>query len=133
GSGVQLSNPGEFQLQDVSIEAWVQRSSASIASHNPGGGFIFGFGSGGYGLAMDDAGHALFTRIDVDAIGSSFRVTDQNWHHIAVTRSGTTVVFYLDGTAFPAGSYGQTFTFTTETAIGARGDNLANAFLGSID
>src|ERR1043166_1762766 len=133
GCGVHLSNSADFQLQDLSMEAWVQRSSTSIASHNPTGGFIFGFGSGGYGLAMDDGGHALFTRVDVDAIGSSFRVTDQNWHHIAVTRSGTTVVFYLDGAAYPAGSYGQTFTFTTETAIGARGDNLANSFLGSID
>src|ERR1019366_9359794 len=43
------------------------------------------------------------------------------------------LVFYVDGVAYPAAAYNPTFGFATGPAIGARGDNLGNSFLGSID
>ena len=61
-------------------------------------------------------------------------LTDTHWHHLAATKNGGTVVIYVDGTAYPAPtSYQPAFTFNSNMAIGARGDNLANGFLGSID
>src|SRR5262249_48866757 len=56
-----------------------------------------------------------------------------NLHHLAVTKSGTNLVFYLDGVAYPGAPYGTTYTFSTPAAIGARGDNFAASFLGTLD
>src|SRR5205814_1568078 len=48
-------------------------------------------------------------------------------------KSNNVVIFYIDGVAQPAATYGSVFTFSTPVAIGARGDNLNNSFYGSID
>jgi hypothetical protein len=120
-------------LQDFTISAWIQRSSVTIASHNLGGGQVFAFGGGGYGLEVDDDGHTYLVQHDVGSVGSSFRITDTNWHHLAATKSGSAVVFYLDGTSYPAAAYAAAFTFDTGAAVGARGDTLHNSFLGKLD
>ncbi len=60
-------------------------------------------------------------------------ITNTSWHHLAVTKSGSTVIFYVDGIGYPAPAYNPTFTFTTSAAIGGRADNLDNSFLGAID
>src|SRR5207249_6984449 len=109
GCAVQITNPAVFQIQDLTIEAWVQRSSSTIASHTVGGAQIFGFGSGGYILEIDNDGHCYLGRNDISGIPSSFQIADTSWHHLAVTRSGSSVVFYLDGTPYPAAAYGDTF------------------------
>jgi hypothetical protein len=59
-------------------------------------------------------------------------ITDTSFHHVAVTKSGSIVVFYLDGTNYPT-TVNITYTFTTPAAVGARGDNLGNSFYGAID
>jgi hypothetical protein len=93
-----------------------------------------GYGYGGYALGIDDAGGLFLTRVGIDNVTIPNLITDTNWHHVAVTKSGTSVVFYVDGLAYPAPSpYTSVFNFNTDIAIGARGDTLANSFLGSID
>jgi hypothetical protein len=60
--------------------------------------------------------------------------TGTNWHHVAVTKSGSTVIYYCDGAAYPAsGPYDPGFTFTTVPLIGIRGTDLLSSFLGTID
>ena len=122
-----------LQMQDFTIEAWVKRASTSIASFNSGGGEIFGFGSGGYCLGMNDDGSLYLTKVDIDNVTLSPGITDTDLHHVTVTKSGTTVVFYIDGVAYPVPAYSTTYVFSTPAAIGARGDSLANSFFGSID
>jgi hypothetical protein len=50
-----------------------------------------------------------------------------------MTKSGPTVIFYVDGSGTTASAYSNTFNFTTVAAVGARGDTLGNSFLGTID
>src|SRR5207302_11520594 len=83
--------------------------------------------------AITNDGRALFTQVGIDHVGSSFQITDTGWHHLAATKSGSNIVFYLDGTAYPAAPYVVNFTFTTRAAVGARGNTFANSFLGSVD
>ena len=59
-------------------------------------------------------------------------LTDTNFHHVAVTKSGSTVVFYVDGVAYPVAAYNPGFTFTTPAAIGALGE-LHHGFWGTVD
>src|SRR5258708_4230493 len=82
---------------------------------------------------MDDTGLLFLSKADIDGVKVSTPVTDTNFHHLAVTKSGTTVIFYIDGTPFTVPAYGSTFTFGTPAAIGARGDNQIGSFLATLD
>lgn len=134
GDLVNVGNSPALQLQDFTIEAWIKRAStARVTFGSFGNGIIFGYGHGGYGLYLDANGRPALSKIGVNEVKPNVTITDTNFHHIAVTKSGSTVVFFVDGTAYSAGSYNPGFTFSTVAAIGARGDNNDNSFLGIID
>jgi len=134
GSSVTLNNNPNLQLQDFTIEAWVQRGSLS----QPGGDeLIFSYGDGGYGFGISPDGTPFISNIDIDNVKPAYQITDTNFHHLAVTKSGTSVVFYVDGVAYPAPFYSTSYSFNTSPAIGARGDdpggNGTSDFFGEID
>jgi hypothetical protein len=146
GDRVLVGNPVNLQLVDSTIEAWIKRSSSGVVTNspNPGspGGIIFAYGQGGYAFLIDQNTNKL----GLSQVGSSqiltpnFTITDTNWHHVAVTRSGpaftagTQTIFYLDGAADTPTGYAPPFTFTTNAAIGSRGDGQTdNVFFGTID
>jgi hypothetical protein len=134
GAGVSVGNPLNLQLQDLSIEAWVRRASTSQVSPVAGNdALIFSYGSRGYGFGLRSSGQPVFGQIDVDSVSGGAAITDTNFHHLAVTRSGTTVVFYVDGAGYPQPPYSTPFLFLTTAAIGVRTDNSNNSFLGTID
>jgi len=133
---VLVGNPANLQLQDLTIEAWIRRTSASLVSAGGGNGngMIFAYGHGGYGLYLNSSGHPALSRIDIDNVTlNSVGITDTNFHHLAVTKTGSTVVFYIDGVAYTVGAFNPGFVFTTDAAIGAWGPSLNNSFLGTID
>ena len=116
------------------MECWIRRTSPSIASFGENGhGALFGYGQGGYLFFMDAQGRLLLGKTGIDAISSSITVTDLTNHHVAVTKTGNSVTFYIDGLPEVAPAYNSTFTFTTPAAIGGRGDNFGNSFYGTID
>jgi hypothetical protein len=75
----------------------------------------------------------MLTKLGYSGVYSSRSITDTNFHHVAVTKSGSTVILYLDGLAEAVGPYDPGFVFDGPMAIGARGSDLANSFLGLID
>ena len=135
GDIVKVGNPTNLQLQNFTIEAWVKRNSASVVSADGGvSGHIFGYGSQGYVLLYQNDGTLMLNKVGVSTVSSSsFKVADTNWHHLAVTKTNTTVYFYLDGVAYASSPFAATFTFTTEAAIGGRADTVTGCFLGAID
>jgi len=137
---IVVGNPPNLQLQNFTIEAWIQRASATVASSDPTAPtpLLFGYGHGGYGLGMFPGGELFLTQVDFGNVDATVGVTDTAWHHVAVTTSGGTVAFYIDGVEYPAaGSYNPVYQFTTSAAIGGRADNLGGngnaSFLGAID
>jgi len=130
---VQLGNPTNLQLQNFTIEAWIRRASLSVSSLVTPDAELFCFGSGGYGFGMWNDGRLFLTKVDVDNAATSTGITDTSVHHVAVTKSGTSVMFYIDGVGQSVPAYDSVFTFSTPVAIGARGENLNNSFFGSID
>jgi hypothetical protein len=136
GDGVQLGNPAGMQVQDFTIEAWLKRASNSVVSLDTGGGAaILSYGSGGYSFALADTGTLVIDKLfNSQADLSPPVVTDTNWHHVAVTKSGTTIIYYCDGVGYPAASpYNPGFTFATAPLIGIRGTDFLSSFLGTID
>ena len=134
GDGVLVGNPASLQLQNFTIETWIQRGSSSVVSYGTyGDGLIFGYGYGGYGLYIDHNGIPGLGKLGISGVNPSATIGDTNLHHLAVTKSGSMVVFYIDGVGYSAVAYDPGFSFSTIAAIGQRGDNLDNSFLGAID
>jgi len=133
GDAVVITNRAEFQLQNLTIEAWVKRDSLAQVSANSDGAIIFGYGDHGYVLALTANGQVLLSKVGIGGVFSTYHITDLNFHHLAVTKSGQTVVFYLDGQPSAPQSYGDVFEFTTSLAIGNRGDLNQGGLLGVID
>jgi len=140
---VDIGNPASLRLQNFTVEAWIKRSSdtdISLDDDNQDGaiagqgGMVFGYGRDGYGFGLMDDGRLLLSKIDVDGIHSTKVVSDTNWHHVAVTKSGTTAMFYIDGAPSSAPiSYTTTYQFDTSAAIGSRGDARGGTFFGMVD
>jgi|GEM_PF-4693719 len=136
GNAVVVGNPTNLQLQDFTIDAWIKRDDLTRAG--AGGGFlegeIFGYGSGGYIFGLFGDGRLFLSRTDVSHVAGGVPISDLNFHHVAVSKSGSTVIFYVDGVPSPPIPYNPGFTFTTDAAIGARGDLASDStFLGTID
>jgi hypothetical protein len=136
GSGdfVSLGNPLTLQSQTFTIEAWIKRASLSIVSSSgSGSALIFGYGQGGYGFGILNDGRLFLTKVGISNVILTNGVTDTDWHHVVVTKSGNEVIFYLDGLPYPTSPYDPGFTFGTGAAIGARADNQDGSFMGMID
>ncbi len=134
GSVVQINgqSPPNLQIQDLTIEAWIRRASTTATSRDGNGnGHIFGFDSGGYGLYLNPSGHPALSKVQISAVTSTASITDTNLHHLAVTKSNSVVIFYIDGVAYPASAYNPGFTFTTPAYIGGLLTNYT--FWGTID
>ena len=135
GSGVTLANPASLQLQDFTIEAWIKRSSDRVVSYGSGGNaslFDSGWG-GGYLLGLSSNGELFFDRLgDVTPlIGPS--ITDTHFHHVALSKAGSEVIFYLDGKTYPTPGYTTTFSFPSSIGFGYQSDTQDQSLLGVMD
>jgi choice-of-anchor C domain-containing protein len=133
GDGVRIGNPPNLQLQTFTIEAWVKRSSATQVSASSIYGEIVGYGWEGYVFGFRNDGRLFLSKNAVSEVDSTTTITDTNWHHVAITKSGSTVIFLIDGTAGPAVTYDTTFLFYTDLMIGAVNNTVDASFLGQID
>jgi hypothetical protein len=104
GTGDYLSVPwNEFWnigSGDYTVECWLKTSGAvgeivsafNQSSPYPGWLFGVGFNSNNGKLTFYNAnGSSSETK------ASTLTVNDNNWHHVAVTKSGTTLKFFIDG------------------------------------
>src|SRR6266540_1719852 len=134
---VMIGNPVALQLQDFSIEAWIKRANTSQASLDVfTDGTIFGYGYGGYYLALLDDGRLTMGQVGISGVNSTNAIRDTNWHHVAVTKAAGTVTFYVDGVAEVAPQFDPNFYFTSSAQIGASqwdGTRPTASFLGFID
>jgi Concanavalin A-like lectin/glucanases superfamily/Immunoglobulin domain len=134
GDGVQIGSATNLELQNFTIETWIKRASPSVVSFSSGtSAIIFGYGTGGYLFFLDTLGDLTFCQLGNPADVSGPAITDTNLHHVAVTKIGSTIVFYLDGVAYPVSAYNVNFTFTGGPAIGCLPTSEDDSFLGTID
>jgi len=133
-TSIDVGNPASLQSQNFTISAWIKRSDISSASHNDDNGVIFGYGTGGYCLFLKGNGQLRMGKTNVSGSTTpDVTITDLNWHHVAVAKSGSVVVFYVDGVAYPAPAFDQEFVFSRDAAIGVIGGNAGCNYLGLIE
>src|SRR5438445_13196642 len=133
GDGIHVGNPRNLQLQNFTIAAWVERSSATQVSATSSFGEIVGYGPNGYVVGFLSDGHLFLSKNGVDFISSALALTDTACRHVAVTKTGNQVVFYIDGALDVTRTYNTTFSFTSDLVIGAVNNTFDGSFLGLID
>lgn len=88
-----------FGTGDYTVEMWVKRTESSWAPNGgnpllelPGVAMLGRVGTDTLGLYEDDFGEWA------SVSGTTTSSINQDWHHIALVRDGSTLRFYLDGT-----------------------------------
>lgn len=98
--GFRIPDPGVTTQpvdvgNDFTLEAWIKRDGTSRSEailHKGADAFALQFDSGDNYVHLRKSGVGYVAR-------SNVAITDTSWHHVAVTRTGTTTVFYIDGAA----------------------------------
>ncbi|GEM_PF-6182025 len=118
-----VSNATSLRLQDFTIDAWIKLTGPVPQF----GANLAAFGQYGYqfvvagGPAFGDVERSLFLGKTgfSKTFGGPVIPGDGAWHHVAVTKAGASVTFYIDGVG-SATSYSVVFTFD-----GAAGGDFA--------
>jgi hypothetical protein len=131
---VHIEDAPELRLQNFTIEAWIRRADQTLVSQDGGDAGIFEGSFLAYAFGIRAPGRLLLSKVGVSEVLSSVTISDTSFHHVAVTRNGDVVVFYVDGIPerVPQ-AYGDQFSFGPPFAIGSRGGDYAGSFWGTID
>jgi hypothetical protein len=121
GSGAWIGYATALDLQNFTIEAWIRRGDPNFVSWDTWAeALIFGGSWGGYGFGLANDGRLTLSRIGYSGVYSASGITDADtFHHVAVTKTGSSVIFYLDGTPETADSYDPGFGAGGYYAVGA--------------
>lgn len=138
GRSDAIQLPTEFKLtsQDFSVEAWVRRASDSVASRDVEAGEFFANGNQGFAFGLTHDGRLYLSHVGVVSFFSTTTLRDTNWNHVAISREGGTLNFFLNGTLANSQACNVTFNLNGPYAVGGLGTPVDGAyfgFLGSID
>ncbi len=134
GDGDYLAIPDndqmDFHSTDFSIFMWINTSTtANVAFITKRGGgepdWYFGSQSTNTLLFFDSA--------DLSRHSNTVTFRDGNWHQIGVTREGTTLTFYFDGSPAGTGSSDTSFFDNNDILIGADAELSNDRMNGTID
>lgn len=136
--GIPVADDARLRSQDFAVEAWIRRASETASSQaSPADGAVFSGGERSYAMAIQADGTLYLSHVGQAYHPSDVRITDTNWHHIAMSKSGALLSFYLDGNPGGVRDLGGTvFDLSSPFAVGSLGVpyfGIPYAFWGSID
>ena len=133
GDYIQLEGMDDRYYGDFTVEMWVKFNSYNSGSGVPNSRIFVSRQGGNHAdnlqLIIDYTG----TAGSIDVWTNTYHITDgttniadNNWHHVAVSRQGTSMKLFIDGTQEGStATTSQSFLFW-DTRLGAR-DNTADA------
>ncbi|HWE63742.1 MAG TPA: LamG domain-containing protein, partial [Chloroflexota bacterium] len=129
---VSLGDPAALQPSRLSVEAWINTTSAPNAVNT-----IVRKRYYGYNLSLNDAGQPSFTIDDQTAtiygVAAPQVVTDGRWHYLVGTYDGQQVCLYVDGSSAGCKAAPPIYYQPDAVAIGRDGGASDGYFSGRID
>ena len=136
GTGDWLVVPNRPELNigtgDFTIECWINRTATASGAGN--GDAIISKGTNNVVISMSvNTSKFEFGQYGVATLLTSTTVISNNtWYHVAITRSGTTLRMFINGTQEASTTSSANFTSTTNMFIGADANNTNQRINGYI-
>lgn len=132
-----VSVPGstDLNVQDLTVECWMRRGD-TLRVGNESAAVLMSGNAGGWVFGISVEGSLFLGKLGViNSVGRPV-IVDNRWHHVAVTRGGAQVRFYVDGV--PAGEPTLNESFEPSLTYGIGGlsqpfNAITYGFLGLID
>jgi fibronectin type 3 domain-containing protein len=111
----------------LTLEAWVKRNGSNRSD------IIIHKGTGAYQLRFNLSDRLVLSKANTgDIVSSTITVTDNNWHHCAAAKNGSSVRLYLDGADVTGTVTNQTLVNATSSTL-RLGTSSDTYFLGGLD
>ncbi len=138
GSHDALILPNNFKLtgQDFSIETWIRRENSTTTSNDNEAGEFFAGSNAGFAFGLTHEGRLYLSQIGIVSFYSTTSIQDTAWHHVAVSRVGNDLSFFVDGSLNAIVHCSVSFNLDGPFAIGGLGtpyNGASYGFRGSID
>ena len=133
GQMIVVGNPASLHLQNFTIMAWIKRGSSDIVCKTSEWADLICYPHGGFGFGLHRGGILYLSKADFGSSLCPVAINDEAYHHVAVTKDGNKVTFYVDGVACPAEDLNAEFQFDSDASVGGRSDSFQNTFLGTMD
>jgi hypothetical protein len=139
---VEVASNSAFGITgDITITAWIKRNTNNdyggiLSKGNGTDRWDYEFYICGDGQCGGNNFIGFYNDVPSGNVQSTGQITDTNWHHVVVTRSGSTVTFYIDGVSSGGGTKTGSFNNNSDPIrIGTDGPgwNSVAEFNGSID
>jgi hypothetical protein len=117
---VSVANSSDFNFNtgDFTIECWFKGNTTASGYTDR----FFSLGNNGVagamGIVLNGSGYVRVDHATNTILTGTVAVTDNSWHHIAVTRASGTVLLFVDGTQQASATYSSSLSFTTPLEIG---------------
>jgi hypothetical protein len=128
---VSVPHSASLNLSDFTMEAWVNYSGENITIIDKGNyNFLWSLNANGNGNKM-----GFYSNSNSTWNYSSAAVAQNTWTHVAITLSGGTLTFYINGVASGTASVGSATTDNIEMNIGRQQPSSCrcNHFNGTMD
>lgn len=137
---LEVADHADFDLSTFTIEAWVKLTSIPTEFHIAGKWRTTG-SQRSYRFMIQDSGATL--RLDTSTAGSAesnatvaigYTLRTGVWYHLAVSKTGTTTKFYINGKEYTAGGTTESTLYdgTAPFRIGANGNASPSGFINGI-
>jgi len=135
GSDDYVSLPDVPQLNitgDISISAWIKTNTTASSLIVGGYQSVSPYAGYGLGVNVTTSGKLSFGGGSSSWVESLSSVNDNQWHHVAVSLSGSTLIFYIDGKYDVTRTRLPIVAWNGTRIIGARSD-LNGKYKGGLD
>lgn len=135
GAGIDLGTPTFLNFQEFTVETWIRRTATNaVASDGSSIGWILSRGGNGSSFGLRDDGRLIHVGPGnaVPAV-STIPITDTEFHHVALIRSGATVRFVIDGMEAGVEVRPEWLGYGGGTVLGRSATDGTGSFRGVLD
>lgn len=119
----------DFGTGDFTIDLWARIATDKVC-------YLISLVNDDWSIVRFNSGTLRFRIGGTDAISAAWSPSTNTWYHIAVVRSGTSLVMYVDGTSIGSATNSTNLTTANQLAIGNYASSIGaegfNGHLGEV-